>query len=68
VLESQRGQGVARQLISAVKDRAREAGSTELFWITRASNLRAQALYDKIAVKRDFIRYEIDLTPLEGDN
>jgi len=56
--EAVRRQGVARALIESVKTQAASSAATELYWITRQSNLRAQALYDKVATKTDFIRYE----------
>ena len=56
--EAVRRQGVARALIESVKTQAASNAATEMFWITRQSNLRAQALYDKVATKTDFIRYE----------
>ena len=60
--EAARGQGIARSLIDSVKAQAVSHAATELYWITRQSNLRAQALYDKVAAKTDFIRYEVSLT------
>ena len=56
--EAVRRQGIARTLIESVKTQAASSAATELYWITRQSNLRAQALYDKVATKTDFIRYE----------
>jgi ribosomal protein S18 acetylase RimI-like enzyme len=60
--EAVRRQGVARTLIESVKAQAASNAATEMYWITRQSNLRAQALYDKVATKTDFIRYEVSLT------
>jgi len=57
--EAVRRQGVARTLIEQVKVQAASDSATEMYWITRQSNLRAQALYDKVATKTDFIRYEV---------
>ena len=59
--EAARGQGAARALIAAVGDRAREAGSTRLYWLTQDHNAVARALYDKVAKHTGFIRYEYPL-------
>ncbi|MET0545489.1 MAG: GNAT family N-acetyltransferase [Caulobacterales bacterium] len=57
VAEAARGKGVARQLIEAVADFARTQGCGRLYWQTQESNTTAQALYDRIAAKSDFIQY-----------
>ena len=56
-----RGKGVARTLIAAVADWAKARGCPRLYWQTQASNATARLLYDKVAVNRGFIRYDIDL-------
>ena len=56
-----RGQGVARQLIAAVADWARARGCGRVYWQTHESNATARRLYDKVAVNRGFIRYDIAL-------
>ena len=56
-----RGKGVARALIGAVADWARAQGCPRVYWQTHAGNATARLLYDKIAVHRGFIRYDIDL-------
>ena len=61
VAEEHRCKGIARALIEAVKASALEKKCSELFWITKESNKTAQKLYDKLATKSDFIRYEIML-------
>jgi len=58
-----RGQGAGRALIAAVADWARGQGCGRLYWLTHESNATARALYDKVAVNRGFIRYDIALTP-----
>ena len=37
------------------------AWATRLFWLTHHSNTAARALYDRVAVNKGFIRY--DLSP-----
>ena len=56
-----RGQGVGRALIGAVAEWARGQGCGRLYWLTHESNATARALYDKVAVNRGFIRYDIAL-------
>jgi GNAT superfamily N-acetyltransferase len=55
--EPMRGQGVARRLIQAVTDLAREAGSTRVYWTTHVTNEAGQRLYDKVANHAGFIVY-----------
>jgi GNAT superfamily N-acetyltransferase len=57
VAEDVRGRGVARALIEAVTDLAREQGAERLYWMTDKSNHTAQALYNKIAKESDFMQY-----------
>ena len=56
-----RGKGVGRALIEAVYDKAREAGSTRVYWLTQDTNLTAMALYDKVATKAGFTQYRKDV-------
>lgn len=56
-----RGKGVARTLIEAVAEWARARGCSRLYWQTHESNATARLLYDKVAVNRGFIRYDIEL-------
>ncbi|MFG6190908.1 GNAT family N-acetyltransferase [Nonomuraea sp. JJY05] len=57
-----RGKGVARALIEAVTDWARERGCSRVYWNTHESNATARSLYDKVAENRGFIRYQIELS------
>ncbi len=56
-----RGRGVARTLIAAVGDAAREAGATRCYWLTHETNAAARTLYDKVAKFHGFIRYDLAL-------
>ena len=58
-----RGQGVARALIEAVYDRARQAGASRVYWQTHETNQTAMRLYDKVAEKSGFIIYRRLFTP-----
>jgi GNAT superfamily N-acetyltransferase len=59
--EDERGRGVGRQLIEAVYEAARAAGSSRVYWQTKASNLPGRALYDKVAEHHGFIVYAHEL-------
>jgi GNAT superfamily N-acetyltransferase len=56
-----RGKGVARALIAAVTDWARERGCNRVYWSTHHTNATARRLYDQVAVNRGFILYQIPL-------
>jgi GNAT superfamily N-acetyltransferase len=62
VAPSARGQGVARGLIENFRQQAQTQGVGALYWQTRAGNLKAQALYDQIATKNDYIQYAIKIS------
>ncbi|WP_371225619.1 GNAT family N-acetyltransferase [Roseovarius sp. 2305UL8-3] len=53
-----RGAGVGRALIDAVSERCRAQGVTTLYWHTEDTNHTAQALYDTLATKVPFIKYD----------
>jgi GNAT superfamily N-acetyltransferase len=59
--EGARGKGVASALIDRVALAARERGAVKYYWQTRDSNIRARALYDRIARFKGFIRYDYPL-------
>ncbi|HSY26132.1 MAG TPA: GNAT family N-acetyltransferase [Burkholderiaceae bacterium] len=54
---SERGKGVGRALIESVYERAKEAGSTRVYWQTHETNLTAMTLYDKVAERSGFVIY-----------
>ncbi|NHQ84058.1 GNAT family N-acetyltransferase [Chromobacterium vaccinii] len=56
-----RGQGMARALIDAAKQRAAAAGCNRLYWQTHQTNQTARALYDKVAEHQGFIVYGSDV-------
>lgn len=60
-LPEARGQGVARALIDAVADAARARDCAAFYWLTKADNDVACALYDKVARNKGFIRYDYPL-------
>ena len=56
-----RGRGVGRALIEAVYDRARQAGSTRVYWLTHETNAVARRLYDQVSANSGFIVYRTDV-------
>lgn len=56
-----RGRGVATALIEAVAAAARARGAIKYYWLTKADNERARALYDRIAAFKGFLRYDYPL-------
>lgn len=56
-----RGRGVGRALIDAAADAARAKGAAAFYWLTKADNVPARALYDKVARDKGFIRYDYPL-------
>ncbi|HMG48410.1 MAG TPA: GNAT family N-acetyltransferase [Allosphingosinicella sp.] len=56
-----RGQGVATALIDAVAEDARARGASKYYWLTKEGNLRARALYERIARFKGFLRYDYPL-------
>lgn len=60
-VEQLRGRGIGRQLIRAVYDSARAAGSSRVYWQTQVNNASGRALYDKLAEHNGFIVYTHEL-------
>jgi GNAT superfamily N-acetyltransferase len=60
-VEAARGRGVGRALIEGVAAAAKAAGLTRVYWLTQEGNATARRLYDRVAVKSDFIVYEKEL-------
>lgn len=52
-----RGTGAGRALIEAVYAAADKAGAPSVYWLTQDFNHTARQLYDRIATKTPFIRY-----------
>jgi len=55
------GGRVGEQLIAACAERCRAHGAVSLTWQTALDNERAQALYDKVAQRTNWLRYDLDL-------
>lgn len=57
-LPETRGTGVGRALIEAVYAEADRRGAPSVYWLTQEDNDTARKLYDRIAAKTDFIKYQ----------
>ncbi len=55
--EDARGKGVARSLIDAVHQAAKEHGAEQVYWLTQEFNYTGRILYDKVAERTPFIKY-----------
>ena len=53
-----RGGGVGRSLIQAVYAKADQANAAAVYWMTQEFNAEGRALYDTLARRTSFIRYE----------
>ena len=60
-LHAARGQGVARALIEAVAQQARERKAARYYWLTQEHNAVARVLYNKVGKYNGFIRYDFPL-------
>jgi GNAT superfamily N-acetyltransferase len=56
-----RGLGAGRALIEALAARGRREGWLRLYWQTARDNETAQRLYDKLAQRTNWLRYDLDL-------
>jgi GNAT superfamily N-acetyltransferase len=56
-----RGGGIARALIEAVAERARQDGARRLYWLTHETNGTARRLYDRVAKCSGFVEYEFPI-------
>jgi GNAT superfamily N-acetyltransferase len=56
-----RGLGVGRALIQRLTEMAEAEGRTFVQWMTATDNHQAQALYNKVADRTDWITYEVSV-------
>jgi GNAT superfamily N-acetyltransferase len=61
VAPAARGQRIGRRLIAAAADAAKANGATTLYWQTEEFNATARRLYERVAKRSPFIRYQIEL-------
>lgn len=58
VSEAARGTGAGRALIETVYAEADQLGCPTVYWTTAEDNTTARQLYDRIASKTEFIKYQ----------
>jgi len=58
-----RKQGRARALIDALAAIGHQEGWFKVYWMTQPDNRIAQTLYDRIAARSPFVRYDMVLNP-----
>jgi GNAT superfamily N-acetyltransferase len=61
VIPSARGQRIGRRLIAEVVQAAKAKGAAIVYWQTEEFNGRARRLYERVAKRSPFIRYQIEL-------
>ena len=61
VVPSARGQHVGRRLIESVAGAAKAKGASVLYWQTEEFNGTARRLYERVAKRSPFVRYDFDL-------
>ena len=57
----ERGHGIGRALIMAVRQLAGEQGCRRVYWLTHTTNTPGRTLYDKVAKNLGFIQYVQDV-------
>jgi GNAT superfamily N-acetyltransferase len=64
IVPSARGRGLADRLIEVCAERCALRGAASLEWQTAPSNLRAQAVYDRVGGKREaWLNYTLEVSP-----
>lgn len=61
VAPAARGTGAFDCLMAAARELAAAEGWAQVRWITATDNLRAQAAYDRVAVRTDWVTYQLDV-------
>lgn len=57
-----RGKGIGRALIEAVAEEAKKRGAEAVYWLTAEDNYAGRMLYDQVATRTSFIKYQRDLS------
>lgn len=61
VVAESRGQGIAQAMIAHLRQVGLEAGWFKIFWMTQSDNHAAQRVYDKVAKRMDYLRYDLNV-------
>ena len=56
-----RGEGAVDALFGALKKEAESRGWPFIRWITKDNNYRARAVYDKYAIRTDWLTYQLNV-------
>jgi len=59
VNSSCRGAGIGQILVKSVENHAKEHNVALVYWLTSMDNVQAQILYDKIATRTSFVKYQV---------
>jgi len=62
-----RGTGAAGGLIDMLTEMGRKAGWHRIYWHTARDNVPAQILYNKLAERTGWVRYDLDLDDGSGE-
>lgn len=57
-----RGMGAAQTMIAHLRQMGDAAGWFKIFWMTQSDNFAAQRLYDKVAKRMDYLRYDLNVS------
>ncbi|RFC69427.1 MULTISPECIES: GNAT family N-acetyltransferase [Mesorhizobium] len=60
---SYRGKGIAQAMLTELKSIGESAGWYKIFWMTQPDNHAAQRLYEKVAQRMDYLRYDLVVGP-----
>lgn len=61
VVPDARGKRIGRRLIAAVAEASKAKGAAVLYWQTEEFNGTARRLYERVAKRAPFVRYNIEL-------
>jgi GNAT superfamily N-acetyltransferase len=61
VVPESRGKRIGRRLIAAVTEISKQKGAAVLYWQTEEFNGTARRLYERVAKRAPFVRYNIEL-------
>jgi GNAT superfamily N-acetyltransferase len=61
VVPAARGKRIGRRLIAAVTEASKAKGAAVLYWQTEEFNGTARRLYERVAKRAPFVRYNIEL-------
>lgn len=56
-----RGKGVAQAMIEHLRQLGMKAGWFKIFWMTQPDNYAAQRVYEKVAKRMDYLRYDLNV-------